>query len=98
MGPVAESRRRLAPNARVDLSSQGPIRAVVSQSQLGVSSVAELIAAAKAQPGNIDYASSGNGSAQHLVSALFASAAGIQLNHVPYKGSAPAMQTWSPAR
>jgi tripartite-type tricarboxylate transporter receptor subunit TctC len=51
-----------------------------------------LIAAAKAQPGKIDYASSGNGSAQHLVSALFASMAGIELNHVPYKGSGPAMQ------
>ena len=60
--------------------------------QLAVKSVRELIAAAKAQPGEIDYASSGNGSAQHLVSALFTSMAGIQLNHVPYKGSGPAMQ------
>jgi tripartite-type tricarboxylate transporter receptor subunit TctC len=60
--------------------------------QLEVHSVRELIAAAKAQPGKIDYASSGNGSAQHLVSALFASMAGIELNHVPYKGSGPAMQ------
>jgi tripartite-type tricarboxylate transporter receptor subunit TctC len=54
--------------------------------------VRELIAAAKAAPGKIDYASSGNGSAQHLVSALFASMAGIELNHVPYKGSGQAMQ------
>jgi tripartite-type tricarboxylate transporter receptor subunit TctC len=57
-----------------------------------VSSVRELIAAAKASPGKIDYASSGNGSAQHLVCALFASMAGIELNHVPYKGSGSAMQ------
>ena len=63
--------------------------------QLGVSSVRELIAAAKAQPGKIDYASSGNGSAQHLVGALFNSMAGIELNHVPYKGSGPAMQDLS---
>ena len=52
----------------------------------------ELIAAAKAAPGKIDYASSGNGSSQHLVGALFNSLAGVQLNHVPYKGSGPAMQ------
>jgi tripartite-type tricarboxylate transporter receptor subunit TctC len=73
------------------LVASGPYILVVNP-QLGVSSVRELIAAAKAQPGKIDYASSGNGSAQHLVSALFASMAGIELNHVPYKGSGPAMQ------
>ena len=77
-----------APVARV---ASGPY-ALVVHPQLGVSSVAELIAAAKARPGEIDYASSGNGSAQHLVTALFASLAGIRLNHVPYKGSGPAMQ------
>ena len=47
---------------------------------------------AKAQPGKIDFASSDNGSAQHLVGALFNSMAGVELNHVPYKGSGPAMQ------
>jgi tripartite-type tricarboxylate transporter receptor subunit TctC len=77
-----------APVSRV---AAGPY-ALVVHPQLGVSSVAELIAAAKARPGEIDYASSGNGSAQHLVTAMFASAAGIRLNHVPYKGSGPAMQ------
>jgi tripartite-type tricarboxylate transporter receptor subunit TctC len=75
----------------VALVASGPYVLVVNP-QLPVHSVRELIAAAKAQPGKIDYASSGNGSAQHLVSALFASMAGIELNHVPYKGSAPAMQ------
>jgi len=54
--------------------------------------VRELVAAAKGRPGQIDFASSGNGSAQHLVGALFAAMAGIELNHVPYKGSGPAMQ------
>jgi len=75
----------------VALVASGPYVLVVNP-QLPVNSVRELIAAAKAKPGQIDYASSGNGSAQHLVSALFASMAGIQLNHVPYKGSGPAMQ------
>jgi tripartite-type tricarboxylate transporter receptor subunit TctC len=77
-----------APVARV---ASGPYALVVN-SQFPVNSVLELMSAAKAQPGKIDYASSGNGSAQHLVTALFASLAGIDLNHVPYKGSGPAMQ------
>lgn len=77
-----------APVARV---ASGPYALAVNP-QLPVSTVAELIAAAKAQPGQIYYASSGNGSAQHLVTEMFASAAGIKLNHVPYKGSGPAMQ------
>jgi tripartite-type tricarboxylate transporter receptor subunit TctC len=76
------------PVARV---ASGPY-ALVVHPELKVGSVRELIAAAKAQPGEIYYASSGNGSAQHLVTALFASLAGIQLNHVPYKGSGPATQ------
>ncbi len=75
----------------VALVASGPYVLVVNP-QLPVHSIRELVAAAKAQPGKIDYASSGNGSAQHLVSALFASMAGIELNHVPYKGSGPAMQ------
>jgi tripartite-type tricarboxylate transporter receptor subunit TctC len=77
--------------APVMLVASGPYVLVVNP-QLPVRSVQELVAAAKAQPGRIDYASSGNGSAQHLVSAMFASMAGIELTHVPYKGSGPAMQ------
>lgn len=53
-------------------------------------SVAELVAAAKARPNQINYASSGNGSGQHLFMASFASLAGIQLVHVPYRGSGQA--------
>jgi tripartite-type tricarboxylate transporter receptor subunit TctC len=53
-------------------------------------SVAELIALARAQPGAINYASGGNGSTPHLSAALFAAMAGIELTHVPYKGTAPA--------
>jgi tripartite-type tricarboxylate transporter receptor subunit TctC len=77
--------------ASVMLVASGPYVLVVNP-QLQVRSVQELIAAARAQPGKIDYASSGNGSAQHLVSSMFASMAGIDLSHVPYKGSGPAMQ------
>ena len=50
----------------------------------------ELIAYAKERPGRIDYASSGNGSGQHLFAAMFASMAGISMNHVPYRGSGQA--------
>ena len=53
-------------------------------------SVAELVSLAKAKPGEYNYASSGNGSGQHLFMAMFASMAGIQLTHVPYKGSGQA--------
>jgi tripartite-type tricarboxylate transporter receptor subunit TctC len=57
---------------------------------LPAKNVRELIALAKARPGKIDYASSGNGSAQHLFGALFMSLADIRMMHIPYKGSAPA--------
>jgi tripartite-type tricarboxylate transporter receptor subunit TctC len=70
--------------------AEGPYVLVVHPS-LGVKSVAELVAKARANPNSIDYASSGNGSAQHLVGALFVSMANAPLNHVPYKGSAQAM-------
>lgn len=75
----------------VALIASGPY-ALAVHPDLPAKSVKELIALAKAQPGKIDYASSGNGSAQHLVGAMFATMAGIELNHVPYKGSSQAMQ------
>jgi tripartite-type tricarboxylate transporter receptor subunit TctC len=53
-------------------------------------SAGDLIAAAKANPGKINYASGGNGSPQHIAMALFASSAGIDLVHVPYKGATQA--------
>ena len=70
--------------------AEGPYVLTVHPS-LPVKNVSELIALAKARPGEIDYASSGNGSSQHLVGALFCSMAGVKLNHVPYKGSNQAM-------
>jgi len=77
-----------APVIRV---ASGPYVLAVHPS-LGVNSVRELIALAKKQPGKIDYASSGNGGTQHLVGALFAHMAGIELTHVPYKSSSQAQQ------
>lgn len=53
-------------------------------------SVKELIALAKARPGEINYASSGSGATLHLVGELFKSAAGINITHIPYKGAGPA--------
>jgi tripartite-type tricarboxylate transporter receptor subunit TctC len=76
----------------ISMMASGPYVLVVNPKKTPANSVRELIAAAKAKPGAIDYASSGNGSSQHLVGALFNSMAGVQLNHVPYKGSGPAMQ------
>ncbi len=57
---------------------------------LPVRSVRELIAAAQARPGGIDYSSGGSGGAQHLFMSLFLSMASINMTHVPYKGSGPA--------
>jgi tripartite-type tricarboxylate transporter receptor subunit TctC len=63
---------------------------IVVHPSLPVKTVKELIALAKAQPGKIDYASSGNGSTQHLTGALFTKMAGIEMTHIPYRGSGPA--------
>ena len=54
-------------------------------------SVQELVAAAKRAPGKLTFASSGNGTNIHLVGELFKSMAGVDIVHVPYKGSAPAL-------
>jgi tripartite-type tricarboxylate transporter receptor subunit TctC len=53
--------------------------------------VADVIALAKAAPGGLDWASSGNGSVQHLCLEMFRHAAGVKLNHIPYRGGAPAL-------
>ena len=63
---------------------------LIANENAGFKSAADLIAAAKAAPGKIDYGSGGPGSPQHLAMAMFASAAGISLTHVPYKGATQA--------
>ena len=54
-------------------------------------SVADLVAHAKANPGKLNYGSTGNGSAAHLIGELFKATAGVDMVHVPYRGSAPAV-------
>lgn len=63
---------------------------LIANNHTGYKTAADLIAAAKAAPGKIDYSSGGPGSPQHLAMAMFASQAGISLTHVPYKGATQA--------
>jgi tripartite-type tricarboxylate transporter receptor subunit TctC len=74
--------------APVTLLVNTPYVLVVNPS-LQVNSVRDLIALAKAKPGEINYASGGNGSVPHLAGELFKSMAGVRMVHVPYKGSVP---------
>ena len=76
--------------APVSQLTSGPL-VIVANPSLPAKSVQELIALAKAKPGTLNYASSGNGQSTHLSAELFATMAGIKLNHIPYKGSAPAL-------
>ena len=59
----------------------------------GIRSVSELIAAAKKDPGKLNYSSSGNGSAPHLGAALFTQLTGAEMTHIPYRGGALAIQS-----
>ena len=64
---------------------------LVAHSSLPVRNIRELIALAKAQPGQIDYASGGAGSSAHLAAELFNQIAGIKLREIPYKGAGPGL-------
>jgi tripartite-type tricarboxylate transporter receptor subunit TctC len=77
--------------APITMVAQFPNVLVVSPS-LGVKSIEELIAKAKAEPGKIDFANSGVGSTSHLCISLFMAMAGIQINHIPYKGTGQSLQ------
>jgi tripartite-type tricarboxylate transporter receptor subunit TctC len=70
--------------------SSSPLLIVVNPAT-GITSVKELIAAAKKDPGKLNYATSGVGSAPHFGAALFSQIAGIEMVHVPFKGGAPAV-------
>ncbi|MGZ5036368.1 MAG: tripartite tricarboxylate transporter substrate binding protein [Usitatibacter sp.] len=76
--------------APVALAAQSPNLLVVNPS-LPVKTVAELVAMAKAKPDSLSYASTGNGSSNHISMELFKSLAGVKIVHIPYKGSAPAV-------
>ena len=80
------SYRPVADFAPVVLASSSPYLLVVHPA-VAAQSVKELIALAKAQPGKLNYASAGAGSALHLASELFKSMAGVDIVHVPYKGT-----------
>src|SRR5258706_339115 len=69
----------------ISLAAWGPY-VVYASGTLPVNSMAELIAYAKAKPGELNYASVGVGSGTHLAAVLFTLAAGVQMTHVPYKG------------
>ena len=64
---------------------------VAVSKKLGVGNIKELIARAKKEPGKLSVANQGNGSTSHLTAAMFETLAGVKLNHVPYRGTAPAM-------
>jgi tripartite-type tricarboxylate transporter receptor subunit TctC len=64
---------------------------IAASPKSGITSVKDLIAAAKRAPGTLNYSSSGNGSAPHLGGALFAQVAGIDIQHIPFRGGAPAV-------
>jgi tripartite-type tricarboxylate transporter receptor subunit TctC len=70
--------------------SQGPL-VVVVRPGLPVKTTQDLIALAKAKPGQVNFASSGQGSVIHMATELFQSMAGIKMNHIPYKGTGPAL-------
>lgn len=84
-----EPMRDLVPVTKVSAS---PLVVAVNPA-VGVSSLSELIAYAKKNPGRLNFASSGNGSAPHLAAVLFERVAGVEMVHVPYKGGAPAVQS-----
>src|SRR5215510_13030874 len=76
--------------APVGLIATSPLIVLVNQS-VPAHNVPDLIALAKAQPGKLNYASAGSGSGIHLGTVLFAETAGIDITHIPYKGSGPAL-------
>jgi tripartite-type tricarboxylate transporter receptor subunit TctC len=87
--------RNLKYDTRTDFTPIAQVAAVpnvlVVNPSLPARSVPELIAYAKANPGKLNFGSSGNGGANHLAGELFRSMAGIEMVHIPYKGAAPAL-------
>ncbi len=76
--------------APISLISIGPFL-LITHPSVPVKTVKELIALAKAEPGKLNYASAGNGVANHLAMELFKSMAGVNITHVPYKGAPQAV-------
>ena len=76
--------------APISQLTAGPL-VIVATPNLAANNVKELIALAKSKNGEINFASSGNGQSTHLSAELFNAMAGTKMNHIPYKGSAPAL-------
>ena len=74
----------------VSLAAYSPMAVVVHPS-LGVDSIQELVALAKQKPGALNYGSGGNGTGAHLATELFKTRAGIDMQHIPFKGNGPAL-------
>ena len=66
---------------------------IAANPNLGINNLQDLIARAKKEPGRINYATSGNGSAPHLGGALFTQLANVDLTHIPFRGGSPAIQS-----
>jgi tripartite-type tricarboxylate transporter receptor subunit TctC len=77
--------------APVAMLTRAP-QVITARRTLPVGNLQELIAYAKANPGKLNYASSGNGSIQHIAGELFKQLTGTSLTHIPYKGAGPAVQ------
>jgi tripartite-type tricarboxylate transporter receptor subunit TctC len=77
--------------APVSLLAVVPNVLVTNASQPNVKNVSDVIAAAKAAPGKLTYASAGNGTSIHLAGEIFAALAKVDMQHIPYKGSGPAV-------
>jgi tripartite-type tricarboxylate transporter receptor subunit TctC len=86
---IGYTAKELAPISKITAS---PL-VIAANTSLGINSLQDLIARAKRQPGVLNYATSGNGSAPHLGAALFSQIAGVDMVHIPFKGGAPAVQS-----
>jgi tripartite-type tricarboxylate transporter receptor subunit TctC len=86
---IGYTAKDLAPITKITAS---PL-VIAANTSLGINSLQDLISRAKRQPGVLNYATSGNGSAPHLGAALFSQIAGVEMVHIPFKGGAPAVQS-----
>src|SRR5207244_11098925 len=87
-GSIAEPRTELAPMTQLAMLDW----ALVTNPAFPAKTIGELIARAKAKPGQIDFASGGVGSAQQIAMELLMARSGIKLTHVPYRGVTPALK------
>jgi tripartite-type tricarboxylate transporter receptor subunit TctC len=83
-----DPRKDLAP---LTLALETP-NVVIVPATSTIRNISDLIAAARAKPGGLSYASAGSGSSLHLAAELFCQQAGVTMTHVPYRGSSPALQ------